>query len=123
MVIPSALVEKIVDLTYTEKSTGEQTQGSLPRVDLATLLQLSGPRSAPAHGIVSQSEGAPIMLLVDAVLGQEDTVIKPFGSFLQGLPYFSGSSLAGDGTMRLVINPARMKRFALSPLQQALRRT
>ena len=49
------------------------------------------------------------MLLVDAVLGQEDTVIKPFGAFLEDLPYFSGSSLAGDGTMRLVVNPARMK--------------
>ncbi len=109
MVIPSALVEDIVDLAYAEKSTGEQAQGSLQRVDLTALLQLPGPQSTPAYGIVGQSEGTPIMLLVDAVLGQEDTVIKPFGPFLQELPYFSGSSLAGDGTLRLVINPARMK--------------
>lgn len=111
MVIPSALVEEIIDLTYEARSDVDLPQReAMPRIDLAALFQLPVSQTAPAFGIVTQSEGVPVMLLVDVMLGQEDTVIKPFGSFLEQLPYFSGSSLAGDGTMRLVINPARMKR-------------
>ena len=113
LVIPSALVEEIIDLSSAAKTNIAQQQlEAVQRIDLAALLQLPGQSTAPAYGIVSQSEGTPVMLLVDAVLGQEDTVIKPFSAFLEGLPYLSGSSLAGDGTMRLVINPARMKRFS-----------
>jgi len=111
MVIPSALVEEIVDLDHEARRPDQsKDRQRVPRVDLAGLLLLERPENEPpGFGIISQSEGTPIMLLVDAILGQEDTVIKPFGSFLEELPYFSGSSLAGDGTMRLVINPARMK--------------
>lgn len=112
LVIPSALVTEIVDLAHEAKVNPEQaSRDAMHCVDLAAVLKLSDGLTTPAYGIVSQSEGAPVMLLVEAVLGQEDTVIKPFGSFLQELPYVSGTSLAGDGSMRLVINPARMQRF------------
>ena len=109
LVIPSALVNEIVDLEYEARNNSEGKYEHIQRVDLANLLKLPACDRIPAFGIVTQSEGTPIMLVVDTVLGQEDTVIKPFGSFLEDLPYFSGSSLAGDGSMRLVVNPARMK--------------
>lgn len=109
LVIPSALVDEIVDLEYEARSAEDNKFKGIQKIDLANLLKFSTCADKPAYGIVTQSEGTPIMLLVDKVIGQEDTVIKPFGSFLLELPYFSGSSLAGDGTMRLVINPARMK--------------
>lgn len=109
LVIPSALVDEIVDLGFEERNSSERKYDQIQKVDLAGLLRLPVCDQPPAFGIVTQSEGTPIMLLVDAVIGQEDTVIKPFGHFLEDLPYFSGSSLAGDGTMRLVVNPARMK--------------
>ncbi len=109
-VIPSALVDEIVDLDYESKREPQETErASISRIDLAALFNLPPQAAAPAIGIVTQSEGAPVMLLADGVLGQEDTVIKPFGSFLQELQYFSGSSISGDGTLRLVVNPARMK--------------
>ena len=108
MVMPTALVEKIVDLAAQVKT--EEPQESYQEIDLAHLLRLQQNQATPPGlGIVTQSEGAPIMLLVDAVYGQEDTVIKPFGSFLEEHGYFSGTSLAGDGSMRLVVNPARMR--------------
>ena len=113
LVIPSALVDEIVDLGFEERNSSEGKYNQIQKIDLAGLLKLPACDKRPSFGIVTQSEGTPIMLLVDAVLGQEDTVIKPFGVFLEELPYFSGSSLAGDGTMRLVINPARMKHQTL----------
>lgn len=110
-VIPSALVEEIQDLEYeqTRRKKGELKEEPPEQVDLHELFNLPRGAEPPSHGVLTQSEGVPILLLVDQVLGQEDTVIKPFGSFLRDLPFFSGSSLAGDGSMRLVINPARMK--------------
>lgn len=110
-VIPSALVNEIQDLEYEKRrrEKGELSEDPPEQVDLHELFELTKFENPPAHGILTQSEGIPILLLVDRVLGQEDTVIKPFGTFLRDLQYFSGSSLAGDGSMRLVVNPARMK--------------
>jgi chemosensory pili system protein ChpA (sensor histidine kinase/response regulator) len=109
-VIPSALVNEIQDLAYERKrrAKADVADDALMPVDLGQLFELPE-RQEPKHGILTQSEGTPILMLVNQVLGQEDTVIRPFGSFLQQLPYFSGTSLAGDGSMRLVVNPARMK--------------
>ena len=110
-VMPSALVNEIQDLEYEKRrrQKGEIADEPPEEVDLHELFGLPRGDNPSPYGILTQSEGVPILLLVDRVLGQEDTVIKPFGNFLRELPYFSGSSLAGDGSMRLVVNPARMK--------------
>ncbi len=110
-VLPSALVNEIQDLEFEQrkKLRGEASEEAPEQIDLRELFNLPQGEEPSGYGILTQSEGIQILLLVDKVLGQEDTVIKPFGSFLRELPYFSGTSLAGDGSMRLVVNPARMK--------------
>jgi two-component system chemotaxis sensor kinase CheA len=45
-------------------------------------------------------------LLVDRLLGQESTVIKPLGIFLHGCSSLSGATISGDGQVRLVLDPA-----------------
>jgi two-component system chemotaxis sensor kinase CheA len=45
-------------------------------------------------------------LLVDRLLGQESTVIKPLGSYLHGCSSLSGATISGDGQVRLVLDPA-----------------
>jgi two-component system chemotaxis sensor kinase CheA len=47
-----------------------------------------------------------IALLVDHLLGQESTVIKPLGSYLHGCSSLSGATVGGDGRVRLVLDPA-----------------
>ncbi|MGO9614682.1 MAG: response regulator [Dissulfurispiraceae bacterium] len=44
-------------------------------------------------------------LIVDNVLGQEETIIKPLNNFLEGLSLYAGTTIAGDGKVRFVINP------------------
>jgi len=41
---------------------------------------------------------------VDELLGQEDVVIKPLGSVLEGLPGFSGATITGDGNIALILD-------------------
>lgn len=52
--------------------------------------------------------GARIGLSVEEVLTQEDTVIRSFGSLLDSMRCFSGTSVSGGGDIRLVVNPSRL---------------
>ena len=45
-------------------------------------------------------------LLVDELLGQESTVIKPLGAYLRGCSSLAGATISGDEKVRLVLDPA-----------------
>jgi two-component system chemotaxis sensor kinase CheA len=47
-----------------------------------------------------------IALLVDRLLGQESTVIKPLGAYLHRCSSLAGATIGGDGRVRLVLDPA-----------------
>lgn len=47
-----------------------------------------------------------IALLVDHLIGQESTVVKPLGHYLHGCPGLAGATISGDGRVRLVLDPA-----------------
>lgn len=109
-VIPTNLVAEILNLpaAATAPSAIEHRDENVPVVDLKGVFGLPASPGGGQFAIVSQASGNPVALLVDAILSQEDTVIKPFGEFLRALPHLAGSSIAGDGTLRLVLNPARL---------------
>ena len=72
--------------------------------------------AAELSGDVGGGEGAKVVilgvaerriaLLVDELLGQESTVIKPLGSYLHGCSSLAGATIGGDGRVRLVLDPA-----------------
>ncbi|NHA13569.1 chemotaxis protein CheA, partial [Thioalkalivibrio sp. XN279] len=68
---------------------------------------LPGHESArPSHAVVVDlGAGEFAALAADALLGQEDVVIKPLGSVLDGLPGFSGATITGDGSIALILDP------------------
>ena len=47
-----------------------------------------------------------VALLVDQLIGQESTVIKPLTSFLHHDACLAGATISGDGRVRLVLDPA-----------------
>jgi len=47
-----------------------------------------------------------VALLVDQLLGQESTVIKPLGSYLHNCASLAGATISGDGRVRLVLDPS-----------------
>ena len=111
-VIPSTLVSEIVDLPAGDDIPEYlEVRGSkLPLVDLNGFFGLprTGSTAPLRFAIVTQASGVKTSLLVEEIISQEDTVIKPFDSMLREMPFFSGSSISGDGTLRLVINPTRL---------------
>ncbi len=73
----------------------------------------------PIDGLLSPPEGADgqkvvilgvaekrFALMVDELLGQESTVIKPLGTYLHGCSSLAGATISGDGQVRLVLDPA-----------------
>jgi two-component system, chemotaxis family, sensor kinase CheA len=91
---------------------------TLPLLRLAYLLpapvalrSVSGD-STPASGdenkkiVIMRVAERQIALLVDHLLGQESTVIKPLGTYLHGCSSLSGATIGGDGRVRLVLDPA-----------------
>ena len=50
--------------------------------------------------------GRQVGLVVDELLGQEETVIKPLGSYLRHIPGVAGATISGDGQVRLILDPA-----------------
>ncbi|EGO87761.1 hypothetical protein CBCST_09711, partial [Clostridium botulinum C str. Stockholm] len=47
-------------------------------------------------------------LLVDGLLGQQETVIKPLGKTLKGLKEYIGATIYGDGLVTLILDVAAL---------------
>ena len=54
--------------------------------------------------VVVQSEDGPVALLVDELLGQQETVIKGLSSYLGNARGFSGCTVMGNGEVSLIID-------------------
>ena len=61
-----------------------------------------------------------IALLVDNLIGQESTVIKPLGTYLHHCSGIAGATISGDGRVRLVLDPADLLASASNSVAQGL---
>ena len=61
-----------------------------------------------------------IAVLVDHLLGQESTVIKPLGAFLHRSPNLAGATISGDGRVRLVLDPAGLLSSAIQSATETI---
>ncbi len=63
--------------------------------------------------LMVQIDNRPVGFVVDQVIGQEEVVIKPLGSILQGLPGLAGATITGNGNMALILDmPGLLRRNA-----------
>ncbi len=84
---------------------------AVPYVRLREALGLSA-AAAPAREslVVVAHEGRRAALAVDALLGESQLVVKPFGRLLQGLPGVAGSTILGSGRVALILDVASLIR-------------
>lgn len=83
-------------------------QETLPLVRLGAMFQEPGCVAAggTADKVVILGVGQQrVALLVDELVGQESTVIKPLGAYLHHCPSVAGATISGDGRVRLVLDP------------------
>ncbi|RUM56582.1 MAG: hybrid sensor histidine kinase/response regulator [Nautilia sp.] len=51
-------------------------------------------------------------LIVDALIGQEEIVIKSLGEYLKGIPGIAGATIRGDGKVTLIVDVAALMKLA-----------
>ncbi|HEU0197827.1 MAG TPA: chemotaxis protein CheA [Nevskiaceae bacterium] len=79
-------------------------EGRMPLVDLRDRFAIADPTTSAL--VVSIQRGARRGgLVVDAVTGREEVVVKPLGDALAGAVPFSGAAVLGDGRIALVLDP------------------
>jgi two-component system chemotaxis sensor kinase CheA len=86
---------------------------ALPFVRLRELLDVKGPVRQRQSVVVVRHAGARVGLVVEELLGELQTVIKPLGKAFRRSECVSGSSVLGSGEVALILDvPAVVRRAA-----------
>jgi len=88
----------------------------LPVVSLRTLYALDGVAPARCSVVVIRAGNRRYGVLVDQLLGQHQTVIKPLGRMFRSLRGMSGSSILGNGEVALIFDVNSLGQLAAEPL-------
>ena len=120
--LPLASVAEILDmdLTATNVVDGQLVvlvrDKAMPLFYLQHWLARGRPlRPIPQNGhvVVAHIGSQRVGLVVDQLIGQEEAVIKPLGSRLQGTPGLAGATITGDGRIALILDlPTLIRHYA-----------
>lgn len=84
-------------------------------VPLLELARLTGTRGVPYEQgllMVLEAEGNQIALLVDALVGQEQVVIKSLEGNYRKVPFIAGATILGEGRVVLILDVGSLVRAA-----------
>jgi two-component system chemotaxis sensor kinase CheA len=112
--VPLAAVEECVELPPQAEMASRgrnflDIRGSLvPYVRLREVFDIPGePDSHQKVVIVSSGEGR-VGLVVDQIIGNNQTVIKQLSKLHAGLKSFSGATILGDGSVALILDTVHL---------------
>ncbi|RYE85764.1 MAG: chemotaxis protein CheA, partial [Oxalobacteraceae bacterium] len=119
-VVPLDVVEECVEFTPDYSSDYIDLRGSvLPYVRLRALFALGGRTPARESIVVIRQGTQRFGLVVDTLLGEWQTVIKPLSKVFAQVKGISGSSILGSGDVALILDvPSLLQQ--LHPNQDAL---
>jgi two-component system chemotaxis sensor kinase CheA len=85
----------------------------VPYVRLRHLFHVSGDTAARENVLIVRSDTMKAGLVVDALSGAGQAVIKPLGTWFPDIPGIAGSSILGDGRVALILDtPTILDRVA-----------
>ncbi|MDQ7091159.1 MAG: chemotaxis protein CheA [Methylococcales bacterium] len=111
--IPLANVEETLRVEHNEVSIMEETEvmylrgKTVPIFRLATLFSLKSDSKMGLDDffvVIVNTGTQKIGLMVDALIGQEEVVIKPLADYLYEQNCFSGATIIGDGRISLILD-------------------
>lgn len=106
-VMPSSFIEEVLLLSDApEKGLIDFRGRKIKVIELSNLLGIRAKSdSSEKYAIVCNVSDKKVGLIVDTVIGQEETIIKTMHGFFEGLQVYSGTTISGDGSIRFVLNP------------------
>ncbi|MHC1713073.1 MAG: chemotaxis protein CheA [Solidesulfovibrio sp.] len=88
-----------------------------PCLSLRRLLGVDGPQPDYERVIMVAAGELEVGLAVDAVIGQRQAVIKRLSDVYREVDFVSGTTVNGDGSISLILDVARLVRFAATTRQ------
>lgn len=117
-VIPLSAVEECVEMEVAERRRESGRTILQIREHLVPFLDLDDVFSRPPSTeprrrvVIVKADGARIGLVVDDILGQNQTVIKTLSVYHRDVQGFAGATILGDGGVALIIDVAMLARRA-----------
>ncbi len=119
-VLPLSSVEECVELPPADdvRTSGRSIlrirNELVPFLSLDRLFGFERADSEDRRVVVTSVEGRRMGLVVDEVIGQYQTVIKPLSVYHHGIEGLAGSTILGDGSVALILDAAAIVRRAVS---------
>jgi len=113
-IIPVSVVEECTVLKASERKDYGHRQlvpvrGTLvPYFELRERFGIRGKRPDIEQIVIARVRGQRIGLVVDSVIGEHKTVIKPLGKIYRNGTECSGATVLGDGSIALIIDVGRL---------------
>ena len=108
-VIPMEMVEECIEFREEPAQDWVDLRGSpLPFVRLRERFGIAGTAARRRSIVVVRYGGSRAGLVVDSLLGEFQTVIKPLGKVFAGARFLSGSSILGNGDVALILDMAAL---------------
>jgi two-component system chemotaxis sensor kinase CheA len=80
----------------------------IPLVRVSKILHIETSAKTKKYIVIVKVGEKTVGILVDALLGQQEIVIKPLGKTLQGLKEYIGATILGDGLVTLILDVAAL---------------
>lgn len=113
-VIPLSSVDGCIEIKSSELSDlGERRIISyrdelVPYIELRETFETPGTTPEVEQIVIANSQDSRIGFVVDQVVGQYQTVIKPMGRMFRDVEGISGATILGDGTVALIMDVNRL---------------
>ena len=117
-VLPLSLVEECIELTDEDiaKAHGRNianVRGEIvPYINLRENFLVNGSKPDIEQIVITRVDDHRVGFVVDDVIGEHQTVIKPLGSFYKHVEGVSGATILGDGSVALIIDIPKLVQTA-----------
>ncbi len=121
-VIPLASVDECVEFESAERGREsgrtmlQIRQQLVPFVDLAEAFECPPSIEPRRRVVIVKSDGQKLGLVVDDILGQNQTVIKSLSPYHQEVDGLAGATILGDGSVALIVDVAKLARHCVGSL-------
>jgi two-component system chemotaxis sensor kinase CheA len=104
-VVPLDMIVECVEFSAEAGHDYTNLRGEvLPFIRLRSLFEVAGDRPQRENIVVVMHAGQKFGLVVDALLGEFQTVIKPLGKMFSHVNCISGSTILGSGEVALILD-------------------
>ena len=120
-VVPMDMVDECVEFAAEAGHDYTDLRGHvLPFIRLRDLFEVAGTPAARQNIVVVKHAGQKFGLVVDALMGEAQTVIKPLSKMFAQVRGISGSSILGSGDVALILDvPLLMQEAQVARVQTA----